>query len=176
MALDDLSDVSIDIVTGKNVLRKLNGLTMGVPDLLLQIADGNSHPRPLWVMEVASSQNDDEATNKMQGQVDGQPDIIACSLISIKETTKFSSPSYDSTIASTLRDDHLPSITEVVSDNHHAWLNPLHVSISTWIRPSDSPFNLNDNLESAACVVVVSRHVCFITFFLNFTTSTGTCS
>jgi len=127
-------------------------------------------------MEVACSQNDEEATAKMQGQVDGQPDIIACSLISIKETTKFSSPRYDSTIASTLRDDHLPSINEVVSDNHNMWLGPLHVSITTWIRPSDSPFNLNDNLGSADCVVVVSRHVCFITFFLNFTTLTGTCS
>jgi hypothetical protein len=138
--------------------------------------DRDSLPHPLWITEVAFSQTDEEATDKMQGQVDAQSDIIACTLISIEETAKYSSPRYDSRIARTLRDDHLPSINEVVSDNRNAWLSPLHVRMTTWIRPFDSPFNLNDSLHSADCVVVVSRHVCLITFFLKFKTLTGTFS
>lgn len=128
-------------------------------------------------MEVVFSQTEEEAADKMQWQVDEQSHIMACTLIKIEETVTFSSPPHNSSLARTLREDYLPSIDEVVSsDNRDVWLHPLHVTMTTWIRPLQDPFNLNESLHSADRMTVVSCWFCLVTFLLNFTTLTGTFS
>jgi hypothetical protein len=176
MPLSDESGITLDVLMNTPVVRELDGTAMGTPDLLLQIEGRDSLPHPLWITEVAFSQTDEEATDKMQGHVDAQSDIIACTLINIEETAKYSSPRHDSRIAKALRDDHLPSIDEVASDNRSVWLSPLYVTMTTWIRPLEGPFNLNDGLDSADWMTVVSRYFCLVTLFLNFTILTGTFS
>lgn len=164
------------LLTNTPVLRELDGTAIGTPDLLLQIEGRDRLAHPLWIMEVAFAQKGEEAMDKMQAQLDAQSDIIACTLFNIEETVAFSSPPAESAAATTLSDGYLPSIDEITSsDNCDLWLKPLHVTMTTWVRPLDSedPFNLEEGLRGAGCMVVVGCCFCLVASLLNFTTLTG---
>jgi hypothetical protein len=132
-----------------------NASNLGTPDLQLLIDGWDTTDHPVWITEVAFSQTADEAIDKMQEFANARSDIIAFTLIDIVEEARHALPKANSEIEMMLHSDYVPLVEEVLSSGH-VWLHPLHVEITTWMRPPDGPFDLR-SVNNVDCVSAVSR-------------------
>lgn len=131
-------------------------VNFGVPDLQLELECYDLEPGfPLWCMEISFLQSSDEVVDKLK-RFAAHPDIIALTLFDISEFVRYSPPKDDSVTVEMLGEkDVLLSFREWSrSQNHplvngvssfgHTWIHPLSVTITSWLRPREGTFDLDD--------------------------------
>ncbi|KAJ8595000.1 hypothetical protein M405DRAFT_857665 [Rhizopogon salebrosus TDB-379] len=131
-------------------------VNFGVPDLQLELECYDLEPGfPLWCMEISFLQSSDEVVDKLK-RFAAHPDIIALTLFDISEFVRYSPPKDDSVTVEMLSEkDVLLSFREWsrpqnhplvngVSSFGHTWIHPLSVTITSWLRPREGTFDLDD--------------------------------
>ncbi|KAG0706929.1 hypothetical protein DFH29DRAFT_1018368 [Suillus ampliporus] len=68
------------------------GLTLGVPDMLMEYQDPDGDCIPLWATEISVSQTNESATRRLGSFMVNRKDLLAISLIDVKEQKKHAGP------------------------------------------------------------------------------------
>ncbi|KAI6137811.1 hypothetical protein BKA82DRAFT_4265626 [Pisolithus tinctorius] len=121
----------------------------GIPDLTLMICTkGGLVGRPVWVMECAFSQSDNDVMRKLRAYAQDLPDVLVIGKLLIKQAERYRSPGSNASIAPRLRSS--PLMTQLEWTSHHGadefshivvdghtWFSLSSVEIHVWIRQED---------------------------------------
>ncbi|KAG2353861.1 hypothetical protein BDR07DRAFT_1431584 [Suillus spraguei] len=138
-------------------LLSIVGVKLGVPDMLMEYKDPDGDCIPLWATEVSVSQTKKSATKRLSDYMTDREDLLAVSLVDVKEVKKHAGPQLGSEATQTLEDRSSVStfaewlscrVTDtdpiVMKAFGHTWQHPITATVSTWLRRPDGSFNMND--------------------------------
>ncbi|KAG1898804.1 uncharacterized protein F5891DRAFT_1190284 [Suillus fuscotomentosus] len=122
----------------------VKGKTVGIPDLLLEI-QGPAEDMPLWVLEVSSSETDEEVMSKMQLYAKRYKTVQVLTNIEVHESMPYDEPNNLSEAALMTAQDVVefddwqealgnPASGAIEFSLKHPWVHPLIIMIKTWIR------------------------------------------
>ncbi|KAG1902265.1 uncharacterized protein F5891DRAFT_1186847 [Suillus fuscotomentosus] len=126
---------------------------LGIPDMLIQRETQDAEFHPLWPFEISFSQSSEAAEAKIQLFANKNPHIKGGTHFHIAEAQTHKLPCNEWAIEQELDKKKVGHIKQVdgsaggdrISSCSHIWLQPLKVTITTWLQPP------NGRLKTTNC-------------------------
>ncbi|KAG0698669.1 hypothetical protein DFH29DRAFT_877816 [Suillus ampliporus] len=154
------------------------GDKLGVPDMLMEYKDPDGDCIPLWATEVSISQMKKSTINRLDSFMEDRKDLLAISLVDVKEVKKHSGPQEGSDAVELLEEmssvstfaqwlSHTPQNAKsptVMKTFRHTWQHPVNLTITTWLCRPDGGFDIDEEDPDFFATAVNCLSLLFLIF------------
>jgi hypothetical protein len=132
----------------------VRGRWLGAPDILLEL-QGPAGVVPLWCIDIASSEEEEELMSKFRRITERCKDLLMVTIIDVRESVPYKQPEDSSdtefsvegrdllTFREWRSDSDQPALGSIMSSIPHRWVNPLKITVKTWLRHPEGQFSFD---------------------------------
>ncbi|KAG1740731.1 hypothetical protein EDD22DRAFT_851777 [Suillus occidentalis] len=152
---DKLVRKSMELAIDSLPVNKQWGLNLSVRMAAFLNLQGPAGVVPLWCIDIASSEEEEELMSKFRRITERCKDLLMVTIIDVRESVPYKQPEDSSdtefsvegrdllTFREWRSDSDQPALGSIMSSIPHRWVNPLKITVKTWLRHPEGQFSFD---------------------------------